>query len=263
MKRRTLILAAVGGAVAPALVAPATPAAAATGDATWSTTTVARHPSDRRRWVEPGNRAARLRTLPVETRQVVIVGGNGYATTHATLETYAKVLGHWRPVSGALPARIGSKGFSDNHVEGVPNTPTGVYSIGPTMYGIAADPGVRYPYHRLVSGDWWNENPQSAAYNTFQHSATNPGGYSEALWKEVPAYTHFAVITYNMAPNVAKPVPYAGSGIFLHEFSTSGGNATAGCVSLSHRHLVGVLRWLNPALSPRIVISPYANLGRY
>jgi L,D-peptidoglycan transpeptidase YkuD (ErfK/YbiS/YcfS/YnhG family) len=90
-----------------------------------------------------------------------------------------------------------------------------------------------------------------------------PGGYSEALWRETPAYTHFAVITYNMPPNVAKPVPNAGSGSFLHEFSTSGGNATAGYVSLSHTNLVAVLRWLNPALSPRIVISPYANLDRY
>lgn len=100
----------------------------------------------------------------------------------------------------------------------------------------------------MVTDDWWNENPDSPVYNTFQHTATNPGGYSEALWREKPAYTHFAVITYNMPPNVPKPVPGAGSGIFLHEFSTAGGNATAGCVSLSHDHLVGVLTWLDPAL---------------
>lgn len=267
MNRRGLLLAAAGAAasavVAPAARAAAAPAVVATPDTWSSTTTVARYPSDRRMWVDPSNRAAKLRTLPVECRQVIVVGGASYTTTYATLETYAKVLGHWRRVSAVLPARVGSKGFSDNHVEGVPTTPTGVYSIGPTMYGIAANPGVRYPYHRLVSGDWWNENPDSPLYNTFQHSATNPGGYSEALWRETPAYTHFAVITYNMPPNVAKPVPNAGSGIFLHEFSTSGGNATAGCVSLSHTNLVAVLRWLNPALSPRIVISPYANLDRY
>lgn len=48
------------------------------------------------------------------------------------------------PVSSPLPARIGSKGFSDNHVDGVRTTPTGVYAIGPTMYDIAANPGVKY-----------------------------------------------------------------------------------------------------------------------
>ncbi|WP_243709272.1 hypothetical protein [Micromonospora sp. 15K316] len=67
--------------------------------------------------------------------------------------------GRWWHAFAPIPARIGAKGFSDNHTEGVPTTPTGVYSIGPTMYGIAA---------------------------------TNPGGNSEALWQEVPAYTHFA-----------------------------------------------------------------------
>lgn len=207
--------------------------------------------------------ADRLTTLPAETTQLIIVYSEGYTTTYATMETFARDADGWRSVSAPLPARIGSKGFSDNHVEGIATTPTGVYSIGPTMYGIAANPGVQYPYHPLVTNDWWNENPSSPGYNTFQHTSTNPGGASEALWLEKPAYTHFAVITYNMPPNVPTPIPNAGSGIFLHEFSTAGGNATAGCVSLSHDHLVGVLRWLTPAASPRIVLSPLESLGRY
>ncbi|MEU1748985.1 L,D-transpeptidase family protein [Micromonospora arida] len=261
MKRRSLLLGAAAGLAAPAVLTPAAPALATDRPLRpgWGTAPA------QRPW--PGlqlpSRASALTTLPVETKQVIIVGASSYTTTYATLEAYVRVRNGWQPASPSLPARIGSKGFSDNHVEGVATTPTGVYSIGPTMYGIAANPGVRFPYHRLVSGDWWNENPSSARYNTFQQSATNPGGASEALWKEVPAYTHFAVITYNMPPNVPKPVPNAGSGIFLHQFSTSAGNATAGCVSLAHDHLVDVLNWLDPALSPRIVLSPYAQLSRY
>ncbi|WP_410816177.1 L,D-transpeptidase family protein [Micromonospora sp. 050-3] len=261
MKRRSLLLGAAAGLAAPAVLTPAAPALAADRPLRpgWGT------PPGQRPWSLPQltNRASALTTLPAETKQVIIVGASSYTTTYATLEAYVRVRNGWHPASASLPARIGSKGFSDNHVEGVPTTPTGVYSIGPTMYGIAANPGVLYPYHRLVSGDWWNENPSSARYNTFQQSATSPGGASEALWKEVPAYTHFAVITYNMPPNVPKPVPNAGSGIFLHEFSTGAGNATAGCVSLAHAHLVDVLKWLDPALSPRIVLSPYAQLSRY
>ncbi|MER7586571.1 L,D-transpeptidase family protein [Micromonospora sp. NPDC127501] len=261
MKRRSLLLGAAAGLAAPAVLTPAAPASATDRPLRpgWGTAPA------QRPW--PGlqlpTRASTLTTLPVETKQVIIVGASSYTTTYATLEAYVRVRNGWQPASPSLPARIGSKGFSDNHVEGVATTPTGVYSIGPTMYGIAANPGVRFPYHRLVSGDWWNENPSSARYNTFQQSATNPGGASEALWTEVPAYTHFAVITYNMPPNVPKPVPNAGSGIFLHQFSTSAGNATAGCVSLAHDHLVDVLNWLDPALSPRIVLSPYAQLSRY
>jgi L,D-peptidoglycan transpeptidase YkuD (ErfK/YbiS/YcfS/YnhG family) len=253
MKRRSLILGAAAGVAAPVIASGATPAAAS--DATTD--------RPRPRNYSPSNKASNLRTLPATTRQVIVVTATSYQTSYATLETFAKVDGRWNPVSAALSARIGSQFFSDQHVEGVPTTPTGVYSIGPTMYGIAANPGVRYPYHRLVANDWWNENPNSSAYNTFQHTATNPGGLSEALWQETPAYTHFAVITYNMPPNVAKPVPNAGSGIFLHEFSRTPSGPTAGCVSLSHADLVSVLRWLDPAAQPRIVMCPLESLGRY
>ncbi|SCE93881.1 L,D-peptidoglycan transpeptidase YkuD, ErfK/YbiS/YcfS/YnhG family [Micromonospora viridifaciens] len=204
-----------------------------------------------------------LTTLPPQTRQALVVTGDGYRTTHATLQAYAKADDRWGPALPPLPARIGADGFSDQHVEGVPTTPTGVYAIGPTMYGIAADPGVRYPYHRVVVDDWWNANPDSPHYNSFQRSATNPGGDSEALWREDPAYTHFAVIAYNMPPTVETPVPNAGSGIFLHEFSKPDGNATAGCVSLAHDHLVTVLTWLDPAASPCIVLCPEQHLDRY
>ncbi|MCW3840638.1 hypothetical protein ONA70_11065 [Micromonospora yasonensis] len=263
MKRRSLILGAAAGVAAPVIASGATPAAAATREATATSGTLSGS------YVKPGyipspsNKAANLKTLPPATQQVIIVTAASDTTSFATLETYAKIRGRWAAVSAPLPARIGSKYFSDNHVEGVPTTPTGVYAIGPTMYGIAPNPGVRYPYHQLVTNDWWNENPKSPAYNTFQHTATNPGGASEALWLEKPAYTHFAVITYNMPPNVATPVAGAGSGIFLHEFSTTPSGPTAGCVSLSHDHLVGVLTWLKPEANPRIVMCPVQNLSRY
>lgn len=194
-----------------------------------------------------------LTVLPAETRQAILVSAETYATSHATLETFVQADGRWRAVFPAMSARIGEHGFSDNHVEGVPTTPTGIYSIGPTMYGLAPDPGVRYDYHQIVENDWWNENSESPGYNTFQHGA-NPGGYSEALWQEDPAYTHFAVITYNMPPEVEHPVPGRGSGIFLHQFSKNAG-PTAGCVSLPHDELVRVLTWLDPSASPRIVLG--------
>ncbi|WP_116506970.1 L,D-transpeptidase [Micromonospora sp. B006] len=257
MRRRSLIVGAAAGIAAPVVVSGATPAAAASPDATTDP------PRPRDRTWTPSNKASGLRTLPATTWQVVVMTAASWNTSYATLETFAKTDGRWTAVSGALSARIGSQFFSDNHVEGTPTTPTGVYAFGPRMYGIAANPGVRYPYHQVVTDDWWDENPKSSTYNTFRHTATSPGGYSEALWKEKPAYTHFAVVTYNMAPNVPKPVPNAGSGIFLHEFSTTPSGPTAGCVSLSHADLVGVLRWLDPAAQPRIVMCPLDSIGRY
>jgi L,D-peptidoglycan transpeptidase YkuD (ErfK/YbiS/YcfS/YnhG family) len=202
----------------------------------------------------PANDAARLRTLPASTTQVVIVQSAAPSATTATLQTYAKSGGAWRPVLGPLTARLGGRGFSDAKHEGDRTTPAGVFAIDATMYGIAADPGVRYGYHQLVADDWWNENSDSPGYNTFSHGP-NPGGPSEPLWQISPQYTYFAVIRYNMPAT-----PGRGSGIFLHQ---STGNSTLGCVSLTQGDLLAVLRWLDPAANPRIVMAPTSWLGRY
>jgi L,D-peptidoglycan transpeptidase YkuD (ErfK/YbiS/YcfS/YnhG family) len=204
------------------------------------------------------NVASKLRTLPAATRQVIVVSSDGYGSTTATLEAFNKVNGAWQPAFGAMIARIGSSGFADRKVEGDLKTPTGVYSIGGTMYGIAANPGVRYGYHRLVADDYWNENPATPGYNSFAHGP-NPGGASEALWQIAPQYDYFAVINYNIP--VISADPPRGSGIFLHVMVP--GRATLGCVSLARGDLLTILRWLDPAASPRIVLSPRSSLSRY
>ncbi|MFI5907710.1 L,D-transpeptidase [Dactylosporangium sp. NPDC051541] len=204
--------------------------------------------------VAPTNDAAKLRTLPANTTQVVIVQSASPSATTATLQAYTRAGGLWRPVLGAMTARLGSKGISDDKHEGDKTTPAGVYGIDATMYGINANPGVKYPYHQIVTDDWWNENSDSPGYNTFAHGP-NPGGPSEALWTYNPQYLYMAVIRYNMPAT-----PGRGSGIFLHQ---AGAGSTAGCVSLAQADLLNVLRWLDPAANPQIVMAPTAWLGRY
>jgi L,D-peptidoglycan transpeptidase YkuD (ErfK/YbiS/YcfS/YnhG family) len=206
----------------------------------------------------PANTASRLRTLPAGTRQVIVVSADGYGSTSGTLEAFTKVNGGWQPAFGAMAARVGANGFADRKTEGDKKTPTGVYSFGGTMYGIAGNPGVRYGYHRLVADDWWNENPATPGYNSFAHGP-NPGGASEALWEITPQYRYFAVINYNIP--VVKADPPRGSGIFLHVMVQ--GRATAGCVSLAESDLLKVLRWLDPGAAPRIVMAPRSALTRY
>jgi L,D-peptidoglycan transpeptidase YkuD (ErfK/YbiS/YcfS/YnhG family) len=136
----------------------------------------------------------------------------------------------------------------------------GGYRIGPVMYGIAPSPGVRYRYHQLVCGDWWDADPSSPAYNTFQPvgCGTTPSfhGNSEALWMQNVAYQRFAVVNYNTGPIV----PGAGSAIFLHDDT---GTPTDGCVSLPAPQLDTLLRWLNPASAPLIVIGTDDSIARY
>src|SRR5262249_1635032 len=52
--------------------------------------------------------------------------------------------------------------------------------------------------------------------------------------------------------------PGLGSAIFLH---VSTGGSTAGCVSLPSTDLVALLRWLDPAQQPRIVMGTPSDVG--
>jgi L,D-peptidoglycan transpeptidase YkuD (ErfK/YbiS/YcfS/YnhG family) len=185
--------------------------------------------------------------VPAGSTELVTVTASAYGTTTASLELWERRNTCWRRVAGPWRAWLGRSGLSAHKHEGDGATPAGTFRLGDTMYGIAPDPGVNGAYHRLVCGDWWDEDVRSPAYNTFRHVAcgTRPsfGGDSEALWRIAPQYRYFAVIEYNTGP----AVPGRGSAIFLH---VSAGRPTAGCVSLPEAQLVQVLRWLRPAARP-------------
>lgn len=163
-------------------------------------------------------------------------------STRSTVATFTETQ-CGRLLAGPWRARVGRKGLSTHHREGDGTTPIGTFAIGPTVYGLDPDPGLTLRYHRLTCGDWWDEDPSSSAYNTFQHVAcgTSPpfGGGSEALWRATVAYREFAVIEYNAHPVIAG----RGSAIFLHDDT---GSPTNGCVSLPRPELLRVLRGLRP-----------------
>ena len=83
----------------------------------------------------------------------------GYGAQTATVEAWQRSGPCWEAAGGPWTGLIGANGFSDHHREGDGTTPTGLYGIGPVMYGNAPNPGVQEPYHQLVCGDWWDEDP--------------------------------------------------------------------------------------------------------
>lgn len=207
----------------------------------------------------PANLAERLRRTGT-ARQLVTVAGPRMATVSATVELWQREGSCWRKAGGPWPALIGRNGFSGHHREGDGTTPTGIYAIGPTVYGNAPNPGTKLRYERLTCGDWWDEDPTSRQYNTFQHvpcgQAPPFGGSSEALWTETTAYPSLIVIEYNVHP----VVPYAGSAIFVH---ADIGAPTQGCVTLPVGELDALLRWLRPSGSPHIVMGPAGEITRF
>lgn len=192
--------------------------------------------------------------------QLVTVVASGYEAKIATLVLWERKGGCWQPAAGPWQARLGYGGLSDRKREGDGATPTGAYPLGPTVYGIAPNPGVRTAYHRLVCGDWWDEDPHSPGYNTFRHlpcgQAPPFGGDSEALWQATTGYQQFAVVEYNTHPVVSG----RGSAIFLHDDL---GHPTNGCISLPQEELLRLLRGLRPAAHPLIVIGTVAEIRSF
>ena len=166
-------------------------------------------------------------------QRIQVVAPSVHSTTASLTvdECGKRVLGPWR-------AHVGRSGLSAHHLEGDGTTPLGRFPIGPVLYGLEPNPGVRLRYHRIVCGDWWDEDPASRTYNTFRHTACGAkppfGADSEALWKPV--------VAYNVTPVIAG----RGSAIFLH---IDTGHATNGCVSLPRPQLLRVLRRLRPGAS--------------
>ena len=192
--------------------------------------------------------------------QLITVVAARATSTSGMAQLWERTDGCWRPLSASWTAWLGRRGVSAAKREGDRRTPAGVFGIGRTMYGIAPNPGLRYPYRRIVCGDWWVEDPRSPFYNRFHHvkcGAKPPFQVtSEDLSRSPTAYRHFAVIRYNADP----VVPGRGSGIFLH---ASTGRPTLGCVSLPLPQLVWLLKWLDPADHPLIVIGTRKTIRRF
>jgi L,D-peptidoglycan transpeptidase YkuD (ErfK/YbiS/YcfS/YnhG family) len=175
--------------------------------------------------------------------QALVVTSVTWDSTRAHLRAYRKVGGRWRLVMGAMPARVGYNGFSANRREGDGTTPAGTFGF---VYGFGSrpNPGMRgFAWRPLRPDSCWSG--QRHDYNRW---VTRPCTRGESLWKNRHvAYRYAAVIDFNYR----RPVYKKGSGIFLHQQT---GGPTAGCVSLSERHLVRVLRWLRPGT--RIAMGP-------
>ncbi len=97
-----------------------------------------------------------------------------------------------------------------------------------------------------IAADFWDDDPSSPLYNEWVDDRyASPSADPEPM--DVSAYDYGAVIGYNTART-----PGLGSAIFLH---INIGMPTAGCVTLPAGELLEILRWLNPAASPRIAMG--------
>ncbi|MCH1949853.1 L,D-transpeptidase family protein [Enterocloster sp. OA13] len=123
---------------------------------------------------------------------------------------------------------VGRGGITSEKAEGDGRTPAGTYGF--TMaFGLKDDPGSVLPYHKIVKGDYWVDDSASAYYNKLVNTSTTPRTWNSAenLAAASPYYDYALALDYNQ-----DCVPGKGSAIFLHCFTASADNGSAGCIRL-------------------------------
>jgi L,D-peptidoglycan transpeptidase YkuD (ErfK/YbiS/YcfS/YnhG family) len=214
-----------------------------------------------------------------DAQQLIVVAGSSKTSTYATARVYQKGTdGNWAMKLWAMPARIGWGGWvpAASRVQNTGTTPRGTFRIT-TAFGLKANPGTKISYKHVEAWDYWvgdQRDPQT--YNLYEPYASAQRSWrisqAERLGAYPTQYEYAAVIdfnrpaatsvrwnyTYNEYATSAPVNVTLGSAIFLH---INGTGATGGCVSLRRADLITVLKWLDPAKKPRIVMAPLSELA--
>ncbi|GAA1421558.1 lipoprotein [Streptomyces thermospinosisporus] len=181
--------------------------------------------------------------IPGSSRQVVVVTGRARDANRSEVVLYSRTPAGWR-AGTPWPARNAQKGWTEDHSLGDLRSPIGVFTLTDAG-GLLPDPGTRLPY-----------------YQDEGFGISGPGLAGESL---EGAFDHVIAIDYNRVPgtsplDLTRPLGEdKGGGIWLH---VDHEGPTQGCVSLSEKHMKELLRALDPARNPVIVMGDAQSLQK-
>ena len=227
----------------------------------------------------PAYHPSRLTSLG-DARQVVVVTAPGWSARRGTLRAYQqRADGSWQRVLAADQVWLGYNGLvrAADRRQSTLTTPAGTFGLG-SAFGTSPDPGTALPYEAVDRRDWWPYDPRDpATYNVWQQRRSAASGWRTSWAEDLSSYgrqyRHAVVVGFNLPSRVhwaggervaARPADTRrGGGIFLHVQARSAAERpTAGCVAMPQRRLVTLLRWLDPASDPVVVIGPRSAIDR-
>ncbi|MFB8237689.1 L,D-transpeptidase family protein [Kitasatospora purpeofusca] len=191
----------------------------------------------------PGLGATFAGRIPAGTNQVVLASGEGKDTNRSTVTLWTRT-GEGRWLAGETwQGHNAFKGWTTDHNEGDLRSPIGVFSLTDAG-GRKADPGSKLPYDRdsnfVVSGR---------------------GFAGEQL---AGSFDYVIAIDYNRVPGNSPLDPRRpngstkGGGIWIH---VDHGGPTHGCVSVPEDKMAELIRTLDPAARPVIVMGDAGSLA--
>ncbi|MGV4927679.1 hypothetical protein K2224_28560 (plasmid) [Streptomyces sp. BHT-5-2] len=178
--------------------------------------------------------------IPAATRQVVAVHGAGPDSPDSTVELYEKGADGWVR-KGSWPAHNGRRGWTVDHHEDDQRSPVGVFALTDAG-GVLPDPGTRLPY-------------------THSTAFTPPAYWSKNTRHD---FDYVVAIDYNRVAGTSPLDPTRpqgqskGGGVWLH---LDHGSGTSACVSVAKSAMEALLRALDPARHPVVVMGDRAHLA--
>lgn len=187
--------------------------------------------------------------------QLIIVGNEELSSAQAAAAGFEFIGGNWVPVTAAVSASVGRSGFArlGEKREGDGKTPSGVFALG-TAFGYGESASVKMPYRQATEEDFWVDDAQSSAYNTWVKGLPVAVSF-EKMRRDDDLYKYGIVIEYNTGP-VVKGL---GSAIFMHIWKAYG-ESTSGCVALSEPDLLGIMNWLDPSRKPLLIMGTFGDM---
>ncbi|MGW2964804.1 L,D-transpeptidase family protein [Streptomyces sp. NPDC001220] len=184
----------------------------------------------------PGLGPRTAAAIPERTEQVVVARGRGKDSPVSTVVLYERDDSVWQP-GASWPAHNGRDGWSEHHMAGDLRSPVGVYGLTDAG-GLLPDPGSRLPYDH-------------------GYGFHSPGTGFEGEPLE-GSFDYVVAINYNRRPGTS-PLDWTrpmgagrGGGVWLH---VDHGGPTHACVSVAKAHMRELLRTLDPARHPVVVMG--------
>ncbi|MFE2721471.1 L,D-transpeptidase family protein [Kitasatospora sp. NPDC059327] len=191
----------------------------------------------------PGLGATFTARIPAETTQVVLASGQGKDANKTAVTLWTRTAeGRWL-AGETWQGHNANKGWTTDHNEGDLRSPIGVFTLSDAG-GRKADPGSRLPYDKdadfVVSGRGFAGEPLAGSFD------------------------YVVAIDYNRVPGNSPLDPRRpsgsskGGGIWIH---VDHGGPTHGCVSVPEDKMAQLIRTLDPAAHPVIVMGDAASLA--
>lgn len=207
--------------------------------------------------------------VPADCRQLIVGVAASWDSGFARIQCFERDGKSWRAVSAPQRVLLGARGLAWgigitgqdeaglHKVEGDKRAPAGVFDLGKVYtYSRSLPAGADYPFHTVVDGDCWIEDPALPNYNRFVHvDPRNPPSWFRKQKMRQADFAHAWKI--EIRHNADPPVPGAGSAIFFH-IQRGENKHSSGCTTMPEEALLGLIRWLRADARPRYVLLPAA-----